>query len=189
MSRQSGRLPQGGAIDRSRTISFTFDGRRYEGHPGDTLASALLANDVKIVGRSFKFHRPRGVMSAGVEESGALITTGSGARRVPNVRATTLELFEGLEAHGQHAWPSVRFDLNAVNGLFLRFFSGGFYYKTFMGPGRGTWAWMQYEKIIRRAAGMGEASREPDPDSYEMAHAHCDVLVVGSGPAGLEAAR
>ena len=189
MSRQSRRLPQGGAIDRSRTISFTFDGRRYEGHPGDTLASALLANDVKIVGRSFKFHRPRGVMSAGVEESGALITTGSGARRVPNVRATTLELFEGLEAHGQHAWPSVRFDLNAVNGLFLRFFSGGFYYKTFMGPGRGTWAWMQYEKIIRRAAGMGEASREPDPDSYEMAHAHCDVLVVGSGPAGLEAAR
>jgi sarcosine oxidase subunit alpha len=189
MSRQSRRLPQGGAIDRSQTISFTFDGSRHEGHPGDTLASAMLANDIKIFGRSFKYHRPRGVMSAGVEESGALITTGAGARRTPNVRATTHELFDGLDAHGQNAWPSVRFDLNAVNGLFTRFFSAGFYYKTFMSPGRGTWAWMQYEKIIRNAAGMGTASREPDPDSYEIAHAHCDVLVVGSGPAGLEAAR
>jgi sarcosine oxidase subunit alpha len=189
MSRQVNRLAQGGAVDRSRSVSFTFDGSRFEGHPGDTLASALLANDVKIVGRSFKYHRPRGVMSAGVEEGGAIVTTGSGARRTANVRATTTELFDGLEAHGQNAWPSVRFDLNAVNSLFGRFFSAGFYYKTFMKPGRGTKAWMFYEKIIRRAAGMGEASREPDPDSYEMAHAHCDLLVVGSGPAGLEAAR
>lgn len=182
------RLDEGGLIDRSRTIGFGFDGRRYQGHPGDTLASALLAAGVGIVGRSFKYHRPRGVMSAGVEEAGALVTVGAGARRDPNVRATAVELFDGLEAHGQHAWPSVRFDLGAIAGLFSRFIPAGFYYKTFMGPGRGTGAWMLYERAIRRSAGMGAASREPDPDTYETTHAHCDVLVAGSGPAGLEAA-
>ena len=189
MSRQTRRLPKGGSIDRTATVDFTFDGRTYQGHPGDTLASALMANGVRVVGRGFKYHRPRGIMSAGVEESGAIVTVGTGARREPNAKATAVELHDGLAAFGQNAWPSVRFDLGAVNSLFGRFFSAGFYYKTFMGPGRGTWAWMLYEKIIRRAAGMGAASRETDPDSYEMAHAYCDVLVVGSGPAGLEAAR
>jgi len=187
------RLSGGGRIDRTQSYSFNWDGRAFQGHPGDTLASALLASGEAIFGRSFKYHRPRGVMSAGVEESGALVTVGRGERRDPNVRATTCELFDGLEASGQNAWPSVRFDVNAVNGLFGRFFSAGFYYKTFMGLppfewGKGTGLWMQYEKIIRKAAGMGEASRAPDPDSYEHAHGHCDLLVVGSGPAGLHAA-
>jgi sarcosine oxidase subunit alpha len=158
------------------------------------LASALLANGEQVLGRSFKYHRPRGVMSAGVEESGALVTVGTGARCDANVRATTQELYQGLVAQGQNAWPSVRFDFSALNGLLSRFLSAGFYYKTFMGVpplewGSGTGMWMRYEKIIRRAAGMGEASRAPDPDHYEHAHGYCDLLVVGSGPAGRAAAR
>ncbi len=188
------RLPKGGRIDRSRDLSFTWDGRPLRGHPGDSLAAALMAGGERIVGRSFKYHRPRGIMSAGVEESGALVTVGSGDRRDPNVRATTQELFEGLSAQGQNAWPNVRFDMGAAAGLFSRFLPSGFYYKTFMGLppfewGSGTGYWMVYEKLIRKAAGMGEASRAPDPDDYEHAHAHCDVLVVGAGPAGLNAAR
>ncbi len=187
------RLDTGGHIDRSRRLSFSFDGKAMTGFEGDTLASALLANNEKVLARSFKYHRPRGVMSAGVEESGALVTVGEGARRDPNVKATTQELYDGLSAHGQNAWPNVRFDLGSVTGLFGRFFSAGFYYKTFMGLppfewGRGTGLWMQYEKLIRKAAGMGEASREPDPDIYDHAHGHCDVLVVGGGPAGMTAA-
>jgi sarcosine oxidase subunit alpha len=153
-----------------------------------------MANGERVLGRSFKYHRPRGIMSAGVEESGALVTVGVGDRRDPNVRATTQELYDGLASQGQNAWPSVRFDLGSVNNLLSRFFVAGFYYKTFMGLppfewGSGTGMWMRYEKLIRRAAGMGEASRAPDPDHYEHAHAYCDVLVVGSGPAGLAAAR
>ena len=188
------RLSSGGRIDRSRTLRFRWDDRAVTGHPGDTLASALMANGERIIGRSFKYHRPRGIMSAGVEESGALVTIGDGDHRDPNVRATTQELYEGLVARGQNAWPSVRFDLGAASNLFSRFFAAGFYYKTFMGLplfewGRGTWMWMQYEKIIRRSAGMGTASRAPDPDHYEHGHGFCDVLVVGSGPAGLSAAR
>ncbi len=187
------RLLRGGRIDRSRRLLFSWDGKSYEGHPGDTLASALLANGEQVLGRSFKYHRPRGIMSAGVEESGALLTVGNGDRRDPNVRATTQELHEGLVATGQNAWPSVRSDVGAVNSLFGRFFAAGFYYKTFMGLppfewGRGTGLWMRYEKLIRKAAGMGRASRAPDPDNYEHANAFCDVLVVGSGPAGLAAA-
>ncbi len=182
------RLETGGLIDRAARLRFFWDGRTLSGHPGDTLASALLANDVAVVGRSFKYHRPRGVMSAGVEESGAIVTTGAGARRVANVRATSVELFEGLEAHGQNAWPSVRFDLGRVNDVMSRFLAAGFYYKTFMGVGRGVWTWMQFEKLIRRAAGMGRAAREPDPDAYEIVNDHCDVLVIGAGPAGLAAA-
>ena len=188
------RLERGGRIDRSRPLPFTFDGRSLSGYAGDTLASALLANNERVLGRSFKYHRPRGVTSAGVEECGALVTVGAGARRDPNVRATTQELYEDLAASGQNAWPSVRFDFGAVNSLFSRFFVAGFYYKTFMGLppfewGSGTGWWMWYEKFIRRAAGMGEVSREPDPDQYEHAHEYCDVLVVGAGPAGLAAAR
>jgi len=188
------RLAQGGRIDRTRKLGFTWDGRAMSGYQGDTLASALLANNETVIGRSFKYHRPRGVMSAGVEESGALVTVGAGACRDPNVRATAQELYDGLVATGQNAWPSVRFDLGSINNLFSRFFVAGFYYKTFMGMppfewGKGTGWWMWYEKFIRRAAGMGTAAREPDPDAYEHAHGYCDVLVVGAGPAGLAAAQ
>ena len=188
------RLPHGGRINRDAPLNFSWDGQSFTGYQGDTLASALLASGERIFGRSFKYHRPRGLMSAGVEESGAIVTVGEGERTDPNVRATTQELYQGLAAFGQNAWPNVRFDLGGVNNLFSHFFAAGFYYKTFMGLppfewGRGTWLWMQYEKVIRRAAGMGEASRLPDPDHYEHAHAHCDVLVIGAGPAGLSAAR
>ena len=188
------RQPSGGHIDRSKVLDFTWDGKPLQGYAGDSLASALLANGEQVLGRSFKYHRPRGVMSAGVEESGALVTVGTGARCDANVRATTQELYQGLVAQGQNAWPSVRFDFSALNGLLSRFLSAGFYYKTFMGVpplewGSGTGMWMRYEKIIRRAAGMGEASRAPDPDHYEHAHGYCDLLVVGSGPAGRAAAR
>ena len=187
------RLAKGGHIDRSTPLSFSWDGISMKGFTGDTLASALMANGEQILGRSFKYHRPRGIMSAGVEESGALVTVGEGARRDANVRATTQPLYDGLGARGQNAWPSVRTDFAAVNNLFGRFFAAGFYYKTFMGLppfewGRGTGMWMRYEKIIRKAAGMGQASREADPDHYEHAHGYCDLLVVGSGPAGRAAA-
>ncbi|QOF75093.1 sarcosine oxidase subunit alpha family protein (plasmid) [Aminobacter sp. SR38] len=187
------RLETGGRIDRSSPITFCWDGTILNGFAGDTLASALMANGQTVLGRSFKYHRPRGIMSAGVEESGAIVSVGRGPRHEPNVKATMQELYDGLEARGQNAWPNVRFDLGAMNGLFGRFFAAGFYYKTFMGLppfewGQGTGLWMKYEKLIRKAAGMGTASRERDPDSYEHAHAFCDVLVVGSGPAGLCAA-
>ncbi len=187
------RLIQGGRIDREKSLRFRWDDRVLSGHPGDSLASALLANNQWVLGRSFKYHRPRGIMSAGVEESGAIVTVGKGDRRVVNTKATMQELHDGMEASGQNAWPSVRQDLGAINGLFSRFFSAGFYYKTFMGIppfewGRGTGMWMWYEKFIRRAAGMGNASREPDPDHYDHVHGFCDVLVVGSGIAGMSAA-
>lgn len=182
------RLASGGAIDRGRRLGFTWDGRPMGGFAGDSLASALLAAGVGIVGRGFKYHRPRGVMSAGAEEGGAIVTLGRGAAREPNVKATQVALHEGLAAFGQNAWPSVRFDLGRVNDLMGRFFAAGFYYKTFMGVGPGTWEWMQFEKLIRRAAGMGTASRAPDPSAYDIVHDHCDLLVIGSGPAGLAAA-
>ena len=187
------RLSDGGRIDRTKTLSFDWDGNKLKGYPGDTLASALMAGGQRIIGRSFKYHRPRGIMSAGVEESGAIVTLGDGAWRDPNVKATTQELYEGLVARGQNAWPNLHFDIGAVANIFSRFLPAGFYYKTFMGIppfewGSGTGWWMRYEKLIRRAAGMGTASRAPDPDTYEHAHAFCDVLVVGSGPAGLSAA-
>jgi sarcosine oxidase subunit alpha len=183
-------LPAGGLINRSQTISFTWDGRRMQGHPGDTLASALLANGERVLARGFKYHRPRGVMSAGPEEAGALVTTGAGRRSVPNVKAPEVELFHGLEARGQNAWPSVRLDLGQVNDLMGRFFAAGFYYKTFFGvTGKGTAEWMQFEKVIRRAAGMGAAPEAADPDAYEIVHDHCDLLVIGTGPAGLAAAE
>jgi len=192
------RLSEGGRIDRSKKVTFKWDGIPLSGFKGDTLASALLASNQRVLGRSFKYHRPRGLMSAGVEESGAIVTTGKGDRADPNVKATMQELFDGLEARGQNAWPNVRYDVGAVNNLMGRFFSAGFYYKTFMGIppfewapfkwSKGTGIWMQYEKLIRKAAGMGTASREPDPDHYEHGHMFCDVLVVGSGPAGLAAA-
>ncbi|AZV80712.1 sarcosine oxidase subunit alpha family protein (plasmid) [Parasedimentitalea marina] len=187
------RLNSGGRIDRSRPLRFTWDGRSYQGYAGDTLASALMAGGEVILGRSFKYHRPRGIMSAGVEESGAIVTLDTGDRVEPNAKATMVELFDGLTANGQNAWPNVRNDVGSALGLFGRFFSAGFYYKTFMGLppfewGRGTGIWMQYEKLIRKAAGMGEAARVADPDTYDHVHAFCDILVVGSGPAGRSAA-
>ncbi len=183
------RLPSGGVIDRARAVPFTWDGRRMEGRVGDTLASALMANGERVVARGFKYHRPRGVMAAGPEEGGALVTVGEGARRTPNQKAPEVELIPGLAASGQNAWPSVRFDLGRVNDLLGRFFAAGFYYKTFFGVGRGTWAWMQFEKVIRRAAGMGRASEAADPDAHEIVHDFCDLLVVGAGVAGLAAAE
>lgn len=187
------RLTDGGLIDRQTPLTFRWEGKSLQGFKGDTLASALLANGESIVARSFKYHRPRGVMSAGVEEAGAFGTIGEGGRTDPNVALTTVELHDGLVARGQNAWPNVRWDIGAVLGMFGRFFSAGFYYKTFMGippfeSGRGTGVWMQYEKLIRRSAGMGTIARLPDPDRYEHGNLHCDVLVVGSGVAGASAA-
>ncbi len=181
------RLPAGGHIDRSRRLAFRFDGRTFTGHPGDTLASALVANGVKRVGRSFKYHRPRGIMTAGPEEPNALVTLGTGARAAPNTKATEVALFDGLEARSQNRWPSLAFDLMAVTGLAGQVFSAGFYYKTFMWPAA-FWEKL-YEPLIRRAAGLGRATYDPDPDSYEAVNDHCDVLVVGAGAAGLAAAR
>ena len=180
------RLASGGRIDRSRTLRFRFDGRAHTGHPGDTLAAALLANGVHLMGRSFKYHRPRGAIAAGAEEPNALVTLGQGGRHTPNLRATQVELFDGLMATSQNRTPSLRFDVGAVGNLFSPVLGAGFYYKTFMGPGR---AWHRlYEPMIRGAAGLGRAPAEADPDLYTQLYAFCDVLVVGSGPAGLAAA-
>ena len=182
----SHRLASGGLVDRQQPRRFRFDGRDYTGLAGDTLASALLANDVRLVGRSFKYHRPRGLLSAGPEEPNALVELRSGARREPNTRATVVELYDGLEAESQNRWPSLAFDVQAINGWFAPLFVAGFYYKTFMWPAK---FWEKvYEPLIRRAAGLGRASLERDPDHYEKTSAHCDVLVIGGGPAGLAAA-
>jgi len=180
------RLPTGGLVDRSQVLSFLFDGRRYTGFGGDTLASALLGAGVKLVGRSFKYHRRRGVLTAGSEEPNALVELRSGARREANTRATVAELYEGLEACSQNRWPSLAFDVAAINSLLSPIFVAGFYYKTFMWPAA-LWEKL-YEPVIRRAAGLGRASQQADPDTYEKAHAFCDVLVIGAGPAGLAAA-
>ena len=183
MSAQPNRTAEGGLIDRARRLSFTFDGKAYAGHPGDTLASALLANGVRLMGRSFKYHRPRGPLTAGSEEPNALVELRTGARREPNTRATTAELFDGLAATSQNRWPSLAFDAQAVNDRFAPLLTAGFYYKTFMWP---TSFWEKvYEPLIRRAAGLGRLTTEADPDEYDHGYLHCDVLVIGAGPAGL----
>ena len=180
------RLASGGLVDRSQTVPFSFDGARLSGHAGDTLASALFANDRLLVGRSFKYHRPRGIVTAGPAEPNALVTVGSGARRDPNTKATVAELYDGLTATSQNRWPSLSWDIGAVNNLMSRFLSAGFYYKTFMWPAA---FWEKvYEPLIRHAAGLGRTDLPRDPDGYEKSWAHCDLLVVGSGPAGLAAA-
>ena len=179
------RLPEGGLIDRSQPVQFHFNGTPYRGYAGDTLASALLANGVDLVGRSFKYHRPRGVFSAGAEEPNALVQLGEGAGTEPNLRATQVELFEGLSAKSVNCWPSVGFDINVINDVMSRLLSAGFYYKTFMWPAS---FWMKYEHVIRHAAGLGTAPEGRDPDRYDKTFAHCDVLVVGGGPAGIAAA-
>jgi heterotetrameric sarcosine oxidase alpha subunit len=175
-----------GLINRRRRVEFTFDGRVYQGVEGDTLASALLANDIRLIGRSFKYHRPRGLLAAGSEEPNGLVTTGRGAGQEPNMRATMVELFDGLQARSQNAWPTLDFDLMAVNDLAAPFLGAGFYYKTFMWPAK-FWEKL-YEPVIRRAAGLGALSMRANADKYEKAWAHCDLLVIGAGPAGLMAA-
>ncbi len=181
------RLPEGGHIARDRPLAFRFDGASLTGFSGDTLASALIANGVQIVGRSFKLHRPRGVVAAGPEEPNALVELRAGAWREPNSKATTVELYDGLEAASQNCWPSLAFDLLRVNDLLAPFLPAGFYYKTFKWPAS---FWERvYEPAIRRAAGLGRGAGKADPDCYDIVHAHCDVLVVGSGAAGLAAAR
>ncbi|MDX8535912.1 sarcosine oxidase subunit alpha family protein [Mesorhizobium sp. VK25A] len=180
------RLANGGRIDRSHKVTFSFDGKRLSGFRGDTLASALVANNISLVGRSFKYHRPRGIMSAGPEEPNALVTLGVADRREPNIPATTVELVDGLVSESQNRWPSLGFDIQSINSWFSPFLAAGFYYKTFMGPTRGSW--MFYEHYIRKAAGLGRASDLPDPDRYEVRHLFADVVIIGSGPAGLSAA-
>lgn len=180
------RLPEGGLIDRRRPLRFSFDGRSYTGFAGDTLASALVANDVKLVARSFKYHRPRGLLTAGPEEPNALVTLRTGAHAEPNTPATTISLYDGLVATSQNRWPSLNVDLLSINQLASPIFVAGFYYKTFMWPAA---FWEKvYEPLIRRAAGLGALSMQPDPDSYDRAHGFCDLLVIGAGPAGLAAA-
>jgi sarcosine oxidase subunit alpha len=181
------RIAGAGRLVGARPIRFTFDGEPLAGRQGDSLASALLANGVHLVGRSFKYHRPRGILSAGAEEPNALVGIHRDeARKTPNVRATVQELYDGLDAVSQNRWPSLAFDVGAVNDLGSRFFSAGFYYKTFMWP-KAAWKAL-YEPVIRAAAGLGVAPDKPDPDHYSSRYAHCDVLVIGGGAAGLAAA-
>ena len=182
---QANRL-DGGLIDRSKPMRFSLDGQEMQGFAGDTLASALLANNIRLMGRSFKYHRPRGPLTAGSEEPNAIVELRSGARQEPNTRATTAELFDGLTAKSQNRWPSLKYDAMAINDRLSNFFTAGFYYKTFMWPAA-FWEKL-YEPIIRRAAGLGSLSLQDDPDSYDKGFRHCDLLVIGSGPAGLMAA-
>jgi len=179
------RTEQGGRVDREQEIQFTFNGKPYTGLAGDTLCSALIANGVHMIGRSWKYHRPRGVMSAGAEEPNAIFQVEKGNRTIPNARGTQVELYAGLDASSVNCWPSLDFDLLSINSKFSRMMPAGFYYKTFMWPKS---MWMKYEHFIRKASGLGEAPREKDPDRYEHTHQHCDVLVVGGGVAGLSAA-
>jgi len=173
-------------LDRSRTLEFTFNGKRFKGHPGDTLASALLASGQMLLGRSFKYHRPRGVVASGAEEPNALVHLGHGARMEPNQRITTTELFDGLSCTSQNHWPSLEFDVGAVNTHLARFLPAGFYYKTFLYP-RAFWKHV-YEPVIRRSAGLGKAPNPGDPDRYEHFYFFCDVAVIGGGVAGLQSA-
>ena len=182
------RTASGGLIDRARRLQFTFDGKLFHGFAGDTLASALLANGVHLLGRSFKYHRPRGILTAGSAEPNALVAVWrDAARYTPNLRATQVELYEGLQAESQNRWPTLAYDIGAVNGLIAPFIPAGFYYKTFMWPRR-FWKSL-YEPLIRARAGLGRAPTAADPDRYASRYAHCDVLVVGAGPTGLAAAR
>ncbi|WP_323120175.1 sarcosine oxidase subunit alpha family protein [Burkholderia alba] len=183
---QKDRLGAGGRINRAIPLTFTFNGRTYQGFQGDTLASALLANGVHFVARSFKYHRPRGIVTAGVEEPNAVVQLETGAYSVPNARATEVELYQGLVATSVNAAPSLEHDRMAINQKFSRFLPAGFYYKTFMWPRR---FWPKYEEKIREAAGLGKAPDTPDADRYDKCYAHCDVLVVGGGPTGLAAAH
>ena len=180
------RLSSGGEINRTERVSFKFNGKTFFGYKGDTLASALLANGVHLVGRSFKYHRPRGFLGSGSEEPNAIVQIiKDKARTEPNIRATEIEIFEGFEAKSQNCWPSVNFDVSEINNFLSPLLPAGFYYKTFMWPAK---LWETYEYFIRKSAGLGVSATERDPDLYDHKHYHCDVLIVGSGPAGLTAA-
>lgn len=178
------RLAEGGAIDRTRPLTFQWEGRTYSGYAGDTLASALLASGARMIGRSFKYHRPRGLIAAGLDEPNFIVQLETDAQASPNLKAPYVELYDGLTAAPVNAWPSLRFDLMAINGAFKRFIPAAFYYKTFMWP-----SWRLFEPLIRKAAGLGASPQLPDPDSYAQATAHTDVLIVGGGIAGLAAAQ
>ena len=183
----STRLAKGGRlIDRTKPLSFTFNGRRMQGYAGDTLASALLGADQMLLGRSFKYHRPRGLIASGAEEPNALLGLGRGGRFEPNQRSTTTELFEGAETVSQNHWPSLELDVGAINNKLARFFPAGFYYKTFMFP---RFAWKHvFEPFIRQSAGLGKVPHARDEDRYEYAYAFADLVIVGGGIAGLAAA-
>ena len=174
-------------VDETYRVSFKFNGSRYYGYKGDTLASALLANDIHLVGRSFKYHRPRGIMTSGSEEPNAIVQLHNNSDRTePNVRATEIEIYEGLEASSQNCWPSVNFDIGGINNLLSPLLPAGFYYKTFMWPAS---FWEKYEYFIRKSAGLGKSPTTPDPDIYEHEYIHCDVLIVGAGISGIMAAK
>jgi len=180
------RLSSGGEINRRERISFKFNGKTFFGYKGDTLASALLANGVHLVGRSFKYHRPRGILGSGAEEPNALVQIiKDKARTDPNMRATQIEIFDGLEAKSQNCWPSVKFDISEINNLFSPILPAGFYYKTFMWPSN---LWEKYEYFIRKSAGLGKSPTERDPDIYDQTYYHCDILIIGGGPAGIVSA-
>ncbi len=182
---QSNRL-KGGLIQTDKPLNFTFDGKSFQGFQGDTLASALMANGVRLMGRSFKYHRPRGLLTSGSEEPNALMELRSGGRQEPNTRATVAELYDGLSAQSQNRWPSLERDMMAINDRFSTFLTAGFYYKTFMWP-KAFWEKL-YEPIIRKAAGLGSLTGEDDPDLYDKGFLHCDLLIIGAGPTGLSAA-
>ena len=174
-------------IDETTRISFKFNGKTYYGFKGDTLASALISNNVHLVGRSFKYHRPRGIMTAGSEEPNAIVQLGSdNALTEPNVRTTEVEIYEGLEASSQNCWPSVNFDIGGINNILSPFLPAGFYYKTFMWPAS---FWEKYEYFIRKSAGLGKSPTKPDPDIYDHKYTHCDVLIIGAGISGIIAAK
>ena len=175
---QSYRINNEGLLNRNKEISFKFNGAKYTGYEGDTLASALLSNGVHLFGRSFKYHRPRGIISAGCEEPNGIVQLEMNEFTEPNRRATEVVLYEGLVAKSQNRWPNLNYDLGAINDLLSPFFPAGFYYKTFMWPPK---FWKSYEYFIRRAAGLGHAPKKDDPHKYEHYHYHCDTLVIGGG--------
>ena len=176
------RLSSGGEINRTERVSFKFNGKTLFGYKGDTLASALLANGIHLVGRSFKYHRPRGFLGSWSEEPNGIVQVlNDKARTEPNIRATQIEIFEGFEAKSQNCWPSVNFDVGEINNLLSPILPAGFYYKTFMWPAK---LWKIYEYFIRKSAGLGICATERDPDLYDHKYYHCDVLIIGSGPAG-----